>query len=105
MTPWTVARQALLSMGFPRQEYWSKLPLPSPGDLSDLWIELTSTLQVDSFSTEPPGKLLPYFYSVHIYAVRCVYFSLDCQLYRSKAFISPLVQCFVYTIRNNIIEL
>ena len=32
MTPWTVAHQASLSMGFPRQEYWSRLPLPSPGD-------------------------------------------------------------------------
>ena len=29
-TPWTIARQALLSMGFPRQEYWSMLPFPSP---------------------------------------------------------------------------
>ena len=35
MTPWTIARQAPLSMGFPRQEYWMALPLPSPGDLPD----------------------------------------------------------------------
>ena len=34
-TPWTVACQAPLSMGFPRQEYWSGLPFPSPGDLPD----------------------------------------------------------------------
>ena len=34
-TPWTVALQAPLSMGFPRQEYWSVLPFPSPGDLPD----------------------------------------------------------------------
>ena len=34
-TPWTIAHQAPLSMGFPRQEYWSRLPFPSPGDLSD----------------------------------------------------------------------
>ena len=34
-TPWTTAHQAPLSMGFPRQEYWSGLPLPSPGDLSN----------------------------------------------------------------------
>ena len=34
-TPWTVARQAPLSMEFPRQEYWSGLPFPPPGDLSD----------------------------------------------------------------------
>ena len=34
-TPWTVAHQAPLSMGFPRQEYWSGLPFPSPEDLLD----------------------------------------------------------------------
>ena len=41
-TPWTVARQTPLSMGFPRQEYWSGLPFPSPGDLPDLRIESAS---------------------------------------------------------------
>ena len=41
-TPWTVAHQAPLSMGFSRQEYWSGLPFPSPGDLSDPGIESTS---------------------------------------------------------------
>ena len=35
-TPWTVARQALLSVGFSRQEFWSGLPFPSPGDLPNL---------------------------------------------------------------------
>ena len=39
MTPWTGVLQAPLSMGFPRQEYWSGLPLPSPGDLPDPGIE------------------------------------------------------------------
>ena len=39
MTPWTVACQARLSMQFSRQEYWSGLPFPSPGDLPDLGIE------------------------------------------------------------------
>ena len=38
-TPWTVAHQPPLSMGFSRQEYWSGLPCPSPGDLPDLGIE------------------------------------------------------------------
>ena len=38
-TPWTAARQAPLSMGFSRQEYWSGLPFPSPGDLPDPGIE------------------------------------------------------------------
>ena len=42
VTPWTVARQALLSMGFPRQEYWSGLICPLPGDLSNPGIESTS---------------------------------------------------------------
>ena len=42
-TPWTVARQAPLSMGFPRQEYWSGVPLPPPGDLPNPGIELTPT--------------------------------------------------------------
>ena len=40
VTLWTVAYQAPLSMGFPRQEHWSGLPFPSPGDLPDLGIEL-----------------------------------------------------------------
>ena len=48
-TSWTVARQAPLSMGFPRQEYWSGLPFPSPGDLPNSGIEPRSpALQVDS---------------------------------------------------------
>ena len=41
-TPWTVAHQVHLSMGFPRKEYWSELPFPSPGDLSDPGIEPVS---------------------------------------------------------------
>ena len=56
-TPWTVARQAPLSMGFSRQEYWSGLPCPPPGDLPDPGIEPRSpALQVDSFLSEPPGS-------------------------------------------------
>ena len=42
MTPWTVAHQAPLSMEFSRQEYWSGLPFPSPGDLPDLGFEARS---------------------------------------------------------------
>ena len=52
-TSWTVARQAPLSRGFPRQEYWSGLPFPSPGDLPNSGTESRSpTLQVDSLPTE-----------------------------------------------------
>ena len=55
-TPWTVAYQAPLSMGFSRQEYWSGLPFPSPGDLPDPEIEPRSpALQVDALPSEPVG--------------------------------------------------
>ena len=57
VTPWTVAHRAPLSMGFSRQEYWSGLPCPSPGDLPNSGIESGSpALQADSFLSEPPGK-------------------------------------------------
>ena len=58
-TPWTVAHQVPLSMGFRRQEYWSKLPFPSPGDLPGPGIEpLSPALTGGFFTTEPPGKPL-----------------------------------------------
>ena len=47
--PWTIACQAPLSMEFSRQEYWSGLPLPSPGDLPDPGIELVSTALAGGF--------------------------------------------------------
>ena len=60
MTPWTVARQTPLSMGFPRQQYWSGLPFPTPGDLSDPGIKPPSlespALAGRFFTTVPPGK-------------------------------------------------
>ena len=57
-TPWTVAYQAPQSMGFSRQEYWSGLPFPSPGDLPKPRIEPGSpTLQADALPSEPTGKL------------------------------------------------
>ena len=69
-TPWTIARQAPLSMGFSRQEYWSGLPFPSPGDLPDSGIEPEFPAgQADPLPSEPPGEPLrgwgkPIFYSV-----------------------------------------
>ena len=83
-TPWIVACQAPLSMGFSRQEYWSGLPFPSPGDLPVPGVEPRSpALQADSLSTELWGKpqalwdkanesllLVPLFSS------RCTFFSL-----------------------------
>ena len=57
VTPWTVAQKAPLYMGFFRQEYWSGLPFPSPGDLLDPGIEPRSpALQADVLTSEPPGK-------------------------------------------------
>ena len=56
-TPWAVACQAFLSMGFSRQEYWSGLLFPTPEDLPDPGIEPWSpALRADSLLTEPPGK-------------------------------------------------
>ena len=57
VTPWTVACQAHLSMEFSRQEYWSGLPCPSPGDLPNPGTKpRSSDLQADSLPSEPPEK-------------------------------------------------
>ena len=60
VTPWTVARQTLLSMGFSRQEYWSGLPFPSPGDLPDPGIKpaslMSPELAGEFLLLVPPGK-------------------------------------------------
>ena len=57
--PWTVARQAPLSLGFSRREYWSGLPFPSPEDLPHPGIEPGSpAVQADSSPSEPTGKPL-----------------------------------------------
>ena len=59
LTPWTVACQAPLSMGFPRQEYWSGLPFPSPGDLSNPGIEhMSISWHVDSLQLSHQGSPL-----------------------------------------------
>ena len=58
-TPWTVARQAPLSVEFSRQESWSGLPFPSPGHLPNPRIEPgPPALQADCLPSEPPGKPL-----------------------------------------------
>ena len=59
VTPWTVAHQSPLSMGFSRQEYWSGLPFPSPGDFPNPGIEPWSpALQADDLPSELWGKPL-----------------------------------------------
>ena len=56
-TPSTAAHQAPPSMGFSRQEYWSRLPFPSQGDLPNPGVEPRSpTLEADTLTSEPPGK-------------------------------------------------
>ena len=73
--PWTVAYRAPPSMGFSRQEYWSGLPFPSPGDLPDPGIEPRSpTLQADPLPSEPPAKpkKLQSFYNATSYSHFCI---------------------------------
>ena len=60
MIPWTVAHHAPLSMGYPKQEYWSGLPFPSPGHLPDLIkrkSHASPALKGGLFTTEPSGNL------------------------------------------------
>ena len=72
VTPWTVAYHTPPPMGFSRQEYWSGLPFPSPGELPDPGIKPRSpALQVDTLPFEPPGK--PVSYS----QLRMIYFAED----------------------------
>ena len=67
-SPWTVAHQILLSMGFPRQEYWSGFPFPTPGDLPDPAIKLMSpvspALAGGFFTTEPTREAMSILYPI-----------------------------------------
>ena len=75
-TLWTEAYQAPPSMGFSRQEYWSGLPFPSPGDLSDPGIEPRSPAYKQTLLlSEPPGKSLK-LHSNNIYLVRFTFSDL-----------------------------
>ena len=64
-TPWTVARQDYLSIGFSRQEYWSGLPCPPPGDIPDPGIKLTSLI-----SPAPEQKQMMSEWGIHTGGVR-----------------------------------
>ena len=74
MILWAAAHQAPPSMGFFRQEYWSGLPFPSPGDLPDPEIKQTSpvlpALQADSLPGEPSGK--PHIYMYPLVILMCL---------------------------------
>ena len=81
--PWTVARRASLSMGFPRQESWSGLPFPSSGDHPNPGMEpCLSCIIVGFFTTEPPGKPQRRLFS-------SVQFSSVQSLSRVQLFVTP----------------
>ena len=93
VTLWTVAHQVPLTMGFSRQEYWSRLPFPSPGDLPDPGIKSGfPALQADSLSSQPPGKsptlslLILKLVSIHTHKST----GLKCLLHETM-FISPFL--------------
>ena len=71
VSPWTVARQTSLSMGFSRQEYWNGLPYPSPGDLPNPGIKPVSpaalALASRFFTAEPPGKPMSIYIYIYLY--------------------------------------
>ena len=67
VTPWTLVHQAPLSMGFSRQEYWSRVPFPIPGNLPVPEIEPESpVLQAESLLSKPPGKP-PMLFKPHLF--------------------------------------
>ena len=98
MTPWTVARQAPLSMGFPRQEYWNGLPFPSLGALSDYKIKYASLALASRFFTaEPPG-------SPNIY-ILCIYIYIHIYIKKNVYICSCLLGFTFHTSRSGLIEL
>ena len=77
-TPWTTAYQVPPSVGFSRQEYWSGLPFPSPGDLPNPGIEPRSpTLQAYVLPSEPPGKSISLYMPLVIHGV-CAFCHSEC---------------------------
>ena len=86
-TPWTVTCQAPLFKGFSRQDYWSGLPFPPPGDLPDPEIKpelcVSSALQA-FFTTEPPGKPhIPLYHGVNIAIASIIFGCEDYKVFTS----------------------
>ena len=94
MTPWTVAHQAPLSMGFSRQESWSESPCPPPGNLPDLGIERLSYWQAGSLPLAPPGKAVK-IHTINI--LKCwqlIYFSEKQRMRILHLIMSSLIKPF-----------
>ena len=86
VTPWTVAHQTPPSMGFSRQEYWSGLPFPSPGDLPDPGIEPRSpALRADALLSQLPGNSI----YMRRYTVLVFFFLTYFTLYNRLQFYPP----------------
>ncbi|MGF3227420.1 hypothetical protein, partial [Facklamia sp. P12932] len=86
-TPWMVACQVPLSMGFSRQEYWSRLPFPPPGDIPHPGTESKSpTLEGGFFTTEPCGKPLRSKYKNSKYYNLGLFTAWDMFLFKSHLF-------------------
>ena len=108
-TSWTVARQAPLSMEFSRQEYWSGLPFPSPGNLPNPEIEPTSpALAGRFFTTEPPDvhKIMKLkclvkaliIHSILIILLACAFVDTEVlffELYHIEEFSQGIYCCFL----------
>ena len=105
-TPWTVAYQAPPSMGFSRQEYWSGLPFPSPGDLPDPGIEPgSSALEADALPSEPPGSLMHVYWKESDVAQSCPTLCdpMDCRLPGSSIhgiFQARILECVAISFSN-----
>ena len=92
---WTVARQAPLPMEFSRQEYWSGLPFPSPGDLPHLGIKpCSSAFQADSLLSELPGKPSSVQFSYSAVSDSATPWTIACQaslsITNSKSLLKPM---------------
>ena len=87
---WTVAHQAPLSMGFSREEYWSRLPCPPPGDRPDPGIEPISCVSCNAgrfFTDEPQGSHTCVYLYVYLIIIICIY------TYRENGGINVNVNC------------
>ena len=102
-TPWTVAHQAPLFMGFSRQEYWSGLPFPSPGDLPDPGIEPRSpALQADALPSEPQGNHLNLFSQPNLFFVPVARWYFPWDGVTSNGMLSHSVLRFYFSLTNQL---